>query len=126
MFTEETVKTVSGLFSIIEEVRARLNNSFTVEKKSSQGKLHLVFKDDRNTDLLCFGVWHELWERCQAPLWFGVNTNWSQEVVDRFKRNNQGKFITYDCFELCPIDQTIVAKNNCSEEIALLLEKQLK
>jgi len=126
MFTEETVKTVSGFFSIIEKVEAGFCKRLTVEKTSGAGKLYLVFKDARNTNLLCFGAWYELWMRFQAPLWFGVDVRWSQEVVDRFTRRNQGDCIAYDSFKLCSIAETVAAKKNCCEEIVLLLEQQLK
>ncbi|MFC1592181.1 hypothetical protein ACFL43_06625 [Thermodesulfobacteriota bacterium] len=125
MFTEEMVKKVSGYFSIVEDVQQAYQGAYAIERKSAQGEMGLFFKDQRGGSLLCLVVWYELWMRYQDPLWYGVCRDWDVRVVSRFAEHNAAGLVEYAGYRLCPVDQRLLARESCREELKVLLDAQL-
>ena len=125
MFTEEMIKKVSGLFTIVEAIEKTCKKK-NIEKKSLQGELALYFRDPDENYILCFGLWYELWLRYQNPLWFGVDLGWTRQVVSRFTKRHTGDFLEYNNYRLCPIGENVMTGQNCVEGIVEILEKELK
>lgn len=125
MFSEDMPKIVSRMFTIIGSVEEALGTTYVIEKKSRQGELALYFKDCRGDYILYLAFRYDLWTHLQNPLWFGVNTTWSPEIVADFTINNTGRFIDHDNYRLCPVDQTITSSENPSERLLSILKQQI-
>ncbi len=126
MFTEDTVKTLSRLYTLIEEVESFYAATYTIEKKSTQGELSLFFFDSAGRYLLYLTIRWDLWMRFQKPLWFGVHTQWPHTVVQTFAQLNKDQVIDFDNYMLCCIDLEGATQENNLEKIKAIVEKNVK
>jgi hypothetical protein len=126
MFPENMPKILSKLLDTIETIEHIYGKDFTIEKKIRQGERALYFKNQDGNYLLYFGIWYDLWLRYQHPLWFGVDLDWSREVVSKFTRMYRNRFVEYENHRLCYIDQHRVSEESFSEDVALILGRSLK
>ncbi len=125
MFTKDTPKEISRLFDLIEAVQQKFQDRFTINKQSRQGELSLVFKTADLVDILYLGVRYDLWTRAQNPLWFGVQSDWNEKVVNLFSEHNQGRWVPFENFRLCPVPPELTMQDEYKELIIEMLEEQL-
>ena len=125
MFTEETVKTVSECFSIIEAVENSLKAAYTIESSSRQGEKTLFFKTEGGDHLLGFGLWYDLWTQFQHPLWYGVHSTWPKSVFSCFTQKNSGQYIDFKDYRLCFVSPKPGETEAAAGEVAGILQEQL-
>ncbi len=120
MFTEETPKTISRLFEIINSVEQALGKDWTIERQSRQGELALYFKEASGRELLYFALRYDLWTHAQQPLWFGVDLQWNESVIAAFTQGNTGSCLEYQGMRLRALDQQLASGEPCDEIIRII------
>jgi hypothetical protein len=126
MFTSTTPAEISHLFDCIEAVQQRFSSTLSITRVSRRGELALYIADCRDTNLLYVGVLYDLWIKAHAPLWYGVKHTWDSLVVQCFCRHNQGRYLRYEDFLVCPLGQQAGGTGPDIVSVLALLNEQLR
>ena len=126
MFKKDIPEILSKLFAIVDVVKNFNSKDFSVSQSKTSSEYGAYFKTNEGESILYFGVWYKFWREYQKPLCFGVKRTYPDKVRKKFSQLHEGHIIDFHNWRLSWIEQDILSKNNCSEIIAKLIEKELK
>jgi len=115
------------LDSIVNEVKDyNSKNCSKVKRNIDSGENGLYFYNEKGEYILYFGVWYISWKEHKHPLCYGIDMNeCPKEIVKKFSGAHKD-YIDFEDYRICFIPSNVLNNEDCTEEIAKLIESELK